>query len=135
METTTLGGYRRKVFVERYNPISGATYGWYEDDPAPAGPSGPSWAEGPVAPLPLAMSAGKAAERGGFGPPLRHDRRVPCQHCTVCDAGRYDDCRQAKSVAEARLHHHQDHDPDVATEYASALLDLVAAELSFGLAR
>jgi hypothetical protein len=85
---------------------------WPENPPTPAAPvAGPAWRDGPSVLDPFrrdaAHVAGKSALVGGFGPSPRRDQRIPCYQCKSCLDGRYDDCGNDLSRAEAQLHHHQ----------------------------
>ena len=91
--------------AEAWAKASPAQRQYWWPDGAPPSPSGPAWSDGPtVAELEQAKAAGRRAIAAGFGArPTRADGLVACGHCTKCNGGRPDLCRQPQGKAAARL--------------------------------
>jgi hypothetical protein len=100
-------GWDGKSIPWRYSDSGARYYSVYWDDDDPGTPSpaaGPAWDDDapPAAILTRAKAAGRAALAAGYGPSTRADGLVPCGHCTKCDLGRPDLCRQPQQKALAR---------------------------------
>jgi hypothetical protein len=102
----------------------------YSPGMAGGGPAGVELVDG--ARLDVAMAAGLAALRDGFGSVLP-DGQAPCGTCPSCTYGSPSSCRRPVSKAMATLRRKQAADPGSDVESADALLSLVTAELAMGI--